>query len=99
MYISRSALETIELNGVEYVRKDLMVLVLEIMKAKGLDMAFMTRLEMALDNHKTTQQYDFKKLCEFRHKWDDGWVCSKCGVRRADWIESDIKTTTREELY
>lgn len=42
---------------------------------------------------------DFKKLCEFRHKWDDGWVCSKCGVRRADWIESDIKTTTREELY
>ena len=42
---------------------------------------------------------DFKKLCEYRHKWDDGWICSKCGVRRADWIESDIKTTTREESY
>lgn len=56
MYISRSALETVELNGVEYVRKDLMVLVLEIMKAKGLDMAFMTGLEMALDNHKTTTE-------------------------------------------
>ena len=34
---------------------------------------------------------EFKKLCEFRHKWDDGWVCSKCGVRKADWVEADIK--------
>jgi hypothetical protein len=33
----------------------------------------------------------FKKLCEYRHKWDDGWVCSRCGVRRADWVEADIK--------
>lgn len=40
---------------------------------------------------------DFKKLCEFRHKWDDGWVCSKCGVNKADWVESGIKTTTREK--
>lgn len=40
---------------------------------------------------------EFKKLCKFRHKWDDGWVCSKCGVRKADWVESGIKTTTREE--
>ncbi len=39
--------------------------------------------------------FGFKKLCEFRHKWDDGWVCSKCGVRKADWIEADIKTTRR----
>jgi len=30
---------------------------------------------------------NFKKLCKDRHKWDDGWFCSKCGVRRADWIE------------
>ena len=29
----------------------------------------------------------FKKLCGYRHKWDDGWVCSKCGVRKADWTE------------
>jgi len=34
---------------------------------------------------------DFKKLCEYRHKWDDGWVCSKCGVRKADWVEANIK--------
>ncbi len=34
---------------------------------------------------------DFKKLCEYRHKWDDGWVCSKCGVRKSDWVETDIK--------
>ena len=34
---------------------------------------------------------EFKKLCEFRHKWDDGWVCSKCGVRKVDWVEADIK--------
>ena len=34
---------------------------------------------------------NFKKLCEYRHKWDDGWVCSKCGVRKADWVEADIK--------
>jgi hypothetical protein len=34
---------------------------------------------------------DFKKLCEHRHKWDDGWVCSRCGVRKADWAEADIK--------
>lgn len=34
---------------------------------------------------------DFTKLCEYRHKWDDGWFCSKCGVRRADWVEADIK--------
>lgn len=34
---------------------------------------------------------DFKKLCESRHKWDDGWVCSRCGVRKADWVEADIK--------
>ncbi len=27
---------------------------------------------------------NFKKLCEYRHKWDDGWVCSRCGVRKAD---------------
>jgi hypothetical protein len=40
---------------------------------------------------------DFKKLCEYRHKWDDGWVCSRCGVRRADWVEADIKTTLRQE--
>lgn len=42
---------------------------------------------------------NFKKLCEYRHKWDDGWVCSKCGVRKVDWVEADIKTTTREESY
>lgn len=42
---------------------------------------------------------NFKKLCEYHHKWDDGWVCSKCGVRKADWVEADIKTTTREESY
>ena len=34
---------------------------------------------------------NFKKLCEYRHKWDDGWVCSKCSVRKADWVEADIK--------
>ena len=39
---------------------------------------------------------DFKKLCEYRHRWDDG-VCSKCGVLRADWAEADIKTTTGDE--
>ncbi len=53
-----------------------------------------------LANKKTVEREkgdDFKKLCEFRHKWDDGWVCSKCGVRKADWVESDIKTTAREE--
>ena len=33
---------------------------------------------------------EFKKLCEFRHKWDDEWVCSKCGIRKVDWIEADI---------
>lgn len=33
----------------------------------------------------------FKRLCKYRHKWDNGWVCSRCGVRRADWVESDIK--------
>ena len=38
---------------------------------------------------------DFKKLCEHRHRWDDGWVCSRCGVRKADWVEANIKTTTR----
>ena len=42
---------------------------------------------------------NFKKLCEYHHKWDDGWFCSKCGVRKADWVEADIKTTTREESY
>jgi len=42
---------------------------------------------------------NFKKLCEYRHKWDDGWVCSRCGVRKSDWVEADIKTTTREESY
>ena len=36
---------------------------------------------------------DFKKLCEYRHKWDDGWVCSRGGVRKADWVEaSKLKT-------
>jgi hypothetical protein len=34
---------------------------------------------------------NFKKLCEYRHKWDDGWVCSKCGVRKSDWVEAGIK--------
>lgn len=34
---------------------------------------------------------DFKKLCEYRHKWDDGWVCSKCGIRKADWLDVNIK--------
>ena len=34
---------------------------------------------------------NFKKLCEYRHKWDDGWVCSKCGVRKGDWVEADIR--------
>jgi len=36
---------------------------------------------------------DFTKLCEYRHKWDDGWICSKCGVRKSDWVEADIKST------
>lgn len=40
---------------------------------------------------------NFKKLCEYRHKWDDGWVCSRCGVRKSDWVEADIKTTIRQE--
>jgi len=29
---------------------------------------------------------NFKKLCT-RHRWEDGWICSKCGVRKADWEE------------
>ena len=42
---------------------------------------------------------EFKKLCESSHKWDDRLVCSKCGVRKADWVEADIKNTRREESY
>ena len=37
-----------------------------------------------------------KKLCSHRHRWDVGWVCSKCGVRRADWIEA-AKSTGRKQ--
>lgn len=51
--IPMKTMETIELNGVEYVRKDLLVLVLKMMEAKGLGEAFMTRLEMVLNNYKT----------------------------------------------
>lgn len=29
--------------------------------------------------------------CKYRHKRDDGWICLKCGVRKADWLEADIK--------
>lgn len=54
-------IEKIRFNGVEYIRKDLMVMVLEIMKAtKELDVALVTELEKALNNYKTTQQWRFK---------------------------------------
>lgn len=39
---------------------------------------------------------NFKKLCEYRHKWDKGWICSKCGVGRADWVEANVRGYTRE---
>lgn len=51
--IPMKTMETIELNGVEYVRKDLLVLVLKMMEAKGLGEAFMTRLVMVLNNYKS----------------------------------------------
>lgn len=38
---------------------------------------------------------DFKKLCDSRHKWSDGWICDKCGIPKADWVNADIKSTLK----
>lgn len=43
------------------------------------------------ENTSKTEEAMKLTLCEYRHKWDDGWICSRCGVRRADWVEADIK--------
>ena len=40
---------------------------------------------------------EFKRLCEYSHEWDDGSVCSRCGVRKACWTKANIETITREE--
>lgn len=31
--------------------------------------------------------FDIQKLCAGKHRWPDGWICSKCGIPRSDWEE------------
>ena len=33
----------------------------------------------------------FTVECVGRHKWSDGWICSKCGMKRADYEEERRK--------
>ena len=49
-------------------------------------------IDKKLDGKEFNFRDDFKKICLRRHKWDDGWVCSMCGVKKADWVEANIKT-------
>ena len=38
------------------------------------------------------------KKCK-RHHWKDGWICEKCGLRKADYITQRGKRMMDEMIY